>query len=170
MAKEKFIDILDYTADDKKHEDDENLDLVLKDEDIENIDNVEQIGEKKVLESDDFIINIYQKEDYIDKIEVECKCGKITSFKMDYHDADPSIANSISDKAKDETEHRGDTIIKNKDVQFKKDGGNSIETNLNDDSEDEEAVFEEGLPAPEINDIPKHDTEELNNPDNKSQD
>ena len=59
MAKEEFIDLLDFT-DDLPHEADETLDSVLKDDKMTDTEFVEQVCEKEELQNDEFTIKLHK--------------------------------------------------------------------------------------------------------------
>jgi hypothetical protein len=142
MAKEEFIDLLDFTGEKPLHDEDESLSTVIRDEETSHLEEKELIGQKKVIQEDDFTISLYKKEHYIDMIEIECKCGKKTTINLEYEGGEEAAESHLSGDIPGDSEES-------------ETGG--AHADLREDLGEEYSGFQAGIPAESVNTEPKID-------------
>lgn len=100
MSSDKFIDLLELGSEDEEESEDEGtLDTVIKKDKLSESEENAVIGEKKVVESDSFILKLYQKEDFIDSIDIECKCGNSAHIQLEYKHPELDDEHKIEDSS-----------------------------------------------------------------------
>lgn len=158
MINEDFIDILEFSEEKQPHDDDETLNPVLKEDEFLELENVEQVGEKDVLENDSFIIKIYKIDDIPNEIEIECKCGKKTSIKLNYNAESTDAASEVEPSDESNKKDEDGNLSPEQNTVTENQTSEVVTANENDKEVDQEnAVFEEGIPAETIDVTPKHD-------------
>jgi len=163
MAKDDFIDLLDFSAEeDKNTEDTEGtLATIIKERELAVDDNTMLVSEHKVIESESFILRLYKKDDVIDSIEIECRCGRTARVQLDYgqspddtppesgevprHEAEPVGDFSPAESTGEFTGFQSDNVEENEEFQngiaaevISADSENKIIDTSSDDSVDEE--------------------------------
>ncbi len=141
MANEEFIDLLDFTSEKPLHDEDESLSTVIRDDETDHLEQKEQIGERKVIEEEEFTIKLYKKENYIDKIEIDCKCGKSTTINLEYEGGigvESHLAGEEADGVQDVVEEYEESAASG-------------------EESEEFTEFQAGIPAESVNTEPKID-------------
>ena len=156
MTKDDFVDILDVRGGKKSSEDEGTVATIIKDGDL-SLSGTESVnGEAEVVESESFVLKIYKKGDVVDKIEIECRCGRTSAIQLHYYN--PKEA----EKSKSELY---DTEVGS--VHNEKPTENDMQRPLSTfsktahtNSEEDDNEFYEGIPARTISIEPKHTDED----------
>lgn len=85
MVRDDFVDLINAGGSSSESlEDEGTLATVIKDDDLTVGDDRAMVGEKKVIESESFVLKLYEKDGVVDSIDIECKCGKTARIQLEY--------------------------------------------------------------------------------------
>ena len=86
MPKDDFTDLLSFGNEDENAipEDEGTLATVIKNDELSLDDGEALVTDQKVIESEIFKLRLFKKENVIDSIEIECRCGKSAVVQLEY--------------------------------------------------------------------------------------
>jgi len=85
MVRDDFVDLINEEGSGSELPEDEGtLATVIKDDDLTIGDDFATVGEKKVIESESFVLKLFEKDGIVDSIEIECRCGRTARIQLEY--------------------------------------------------------------------------------------